>query len=539
MFLFPTLTVTAIIHNPPLVRVLAHPIARSACCPACAQESTRVHSTYIRRPRDLPLSGQPVRLILTVRRFRCGTTSCRMVTFAERLPTLLPPAAQRTTRVTTALRAVSLTAGGEAGARLAQQIAMPSSPDTLLRIVRSTPLPPVSAPHVLGVDDWAFQKGRTYGTILIDGETHQALDLLPDRTAETLIAWLQTHPGSAIVTRDRAPAYAAAVTAAAPTAVQVADRWHLLKNLRDMLQRLFDRHRHDLAGTTLPLPPLSPRDREHRRDRGYEQCRAARLGHRAERWAAVQALHQQGHAMSAIARQLTMARQTVRRYVASSEPPPWARPSRRPSRIDPFVTILQAEWDAGHQETAVLFQAMRTAGYRGSTRAVDQWALLRRERQRGPAQHARRAEQVTASPSTTTRTPSVPAARTLAWILVKTGDRTPEETQWFQRMRTIPIIETCYQFALRFARMVREQTPDALGPWLQDAGASTIPELMTFAAGLTREEPSIAAALRLPFSNGPTEGQVTRLKQLRRAMDGRGAFDLVKRRFLLTQPASS
>jgi transposase len=391
---------------------------------------------------------------------------------------------------------------------------------------------------VLGVDDWAFQKGRTYGTILVDGETHRALDLLPDRTAETLIAWLQTHPGSAIVTRDRAPAYAAAVSAAAPNAVQIADRWHLLKNLREMLQRLFDRHRRVLAGTSLPLPPRSPHDRERRRDRGYEQRRADQLGRRAERWAAVQTLHQQGHAIIAIARQLTIARQTVRRYIASTEPPPCARPSRRPSRIDPFVAILQAQWDAGHQATALLFQAVHAAGYRGSTRAVAQWALLRRERQRGPAQHERRAAQHPGLPPTTVRrTPQVPAARTLAWILVKTGDHTAEETQWFQRMRTVPVIETCYQFALRFGRMVRDQTPDALGPWLDEARASTIPELMTFAAGLAREEPAIAAALRLRFSNGPTEGQVTRLKQLRRAMDGRGSFDLVKRRFLLTQQA--
>jgi transposase len=205
-----------------------HSMSPCAACPLCDQPSTRHHSTYRRRLADLPWQGRTVELHLRVSRFRCMTASCPRRIFAERLPAAASPGKRRTTRLGEAQRGIALAQGGEGGSRLAALLAMPVSGDTLLRLIRAIPLQDAPAPRVIGIDDWAWRRGRGYGTIIVDLEHKNCpIDLLPDRQAETVEAWLKAHPGVKIVARDRAGAYAEGVRAGAPEAVQVADRWRV------------------------------------------------------------------------------------------------------------------------------------------------------------------------------------------------------------------------------------------------------------------------------------------------------------------------
>ncbi len=219
-------------------RVIVAVRARGAVapCPLCRRPSRRVHSRYLRRLGDLPWQGRVGQLDLQVRRFRCSAPECPRRVFAERLPAALPRV-RRTARLAEAQCHIAFSAGGEAGARLASHLAMPVSGDTLLRLIRATPLPAASTPSVIGIDDWAWCRGQRYGTLIVDLERNRPVDVLPDRDAQTVRVWLNRHPAIEVVARDRAGAYADGVRSGAPRAVQVADRFHLLRNLCDALAR--------------------------------------------------------------------------------------------------------------------------------------------------------------------------------------------------------------------------------------------------------------------------------------------------------------
>jgi transposase len=219
-----------------------------ACCPLCATPTTRVHSHYQRQPTDLPWGSLMLRLILRVRRFRCPVRDCPRRIFTERLPHLLRPYARRTARAQEVVRAIALALGGEAGERLIARLRLTLSAATVRRLIRQAQAPVVTPPRVIGVDDFALRRRQRYGTVIADLEERTIIDLLPDRTAATLAAWLRQQPQVEIVSRDRSPEYARGISAGAPQATQVADRWHVLRNLREVGERFLGHTAGALAG---------------------------------------------------------------------------------------------------------------------------------------------------------------------------------------------------------------------------------------------------------------------------------------------------
>jgi transposase len=333
--------------------------ASTASCPLCGEVSARPHSRYVRRLADLPCHDQPVRFHLEVRRFFCGNANCRRRIFAERLPAVAAAHARTTVRLDKAHCNIGLALGGEAGARLAARLAMPTSADTLLRRVRRAPLPEHPVPRVLGIDDWARRKGCFYGTILCDLERGRVVDLLPDRSADSVAAWLRAHPGVEIISRDRSGAYAAGSAQGAPEALQVADRWHLLKNVRETIERLLDRKRqrlHQAAQVVLPAvagaarpdsvssPPAPVEPRHSSRQAEAIQTRRSR---RQERYEHVRQLHLQGLGIREIARRLRLGRGTVRRFVHAEVFPERAIRRAVSRQLDAFTPYLRRRWEEG------------------------------------------------------------------------------------------------------------------------------------------------------------------------------------------------
>ncbi len=521
----------------------------AAACPCCAEVSTRVHSRYWRTIADLPWAGVPVSLRVHVRKFFCHNVRCQRAIFAERLPTIVATSARRTVRLATNQRQIGLDHGGEAGARTVAQVGMPTSPDTLLRLVRRAPACEAPTPRVLGVDDWSFRKGRTYGTLLVDLEQHQPIDLLPDRTAELLEQWLHAHPSVEIISRDRAGAYADAATRGAPQALQVADRFHLVQNLREALQRLLDRHQAArVAASTPPAPPdPSPTTNSGvatavaqpaatpAPTRG-EQDQAERRARRHARYDAVRALANAGWSIRAIAREVHLSRDTVRRFLAAGTFPERAQPRPRPSLLDAYIPYMRTRWQAGCDNGMQLWREIDAQGYPGSRALVARWVA----QQRGvlPSTSGHPVPRRGRRPAPPRPQPSIRpiSARRAAWLLVRrpTDLAATERDVLTRLLAACPAAATVYPLAQAFGMMVRERHSAALDGWLHAAVMSGIPELLSFVVGIQRDKAAVVAGLTVAWSQGQVEGQVNRLKLIKRSMYGRANFDLLRQRVLAT-----
>jgi transposase len=517
---------------------------RAARCPLCGRRSKRMHSFYGRTIADLPCSGAVVTIHLRTRRFVCRVRWCRRKIFTERVPALVAPSARHTARLRTHLLRTGFALGGAPGARHATAAGMPVSRRTLLRLVRAAPSPEAGAVRVLGVDDWAHRRGQTYGTILVNLETHEVIDLLPDRTAETLALWLRQHPEVEIVSRDRGGAYAEGARQGAPQAVQVADRFHVLKNVTDSLERFLARKHASLRQAAHavsaeqevegpvtsrpeamcePSPPAAPPRRLTRHEQDHQERRSRRLA----RYEEVLALHGQGSSLRAIARVTGLSPTTVRRYV-QAEGFPECQPRRRRSLLlEPFVAYLQERWDAGCHNAKQLWSEIRQRGYRGGyTRVSDYLRSWRLRPGAGGPQQAGRA-------------PTPPPARMYTvrqtvWLLL----RPPEELTADEQTYLTHLYQACPQVYLaqalvqEFATVLREHDVNGLYDWLRRTETCPIRELQRVARGMWSDQRAIEAAVAMEWSNGQVEGQVNRLKLLKRGMYGRSHFDLLRQRVL-------
>src|SRR5690348_3573884 len=321
--------------------------AASACCPRCGTPSSRVHGGYARMVADGAAGGRPVLIALSVRRFRCLQPSCPRATFAEQAEGVCARYLRRTLPLREMLARFGLEMAGRAGARLAGALGISVHSSTVLRLVMALPEPLVTAaPAVTGVDDFALRKGRVYGTVIADAETGDVIDLLPDREAVTLEAWLKAHPGAEVICRDRAGAYADGAARGAPAATQVADRWHLWHNLGEYVEKAVAAHRGCLTGAAAgedepagPQPPdagaAPPREPDGLRDVcGRERALVSRT---LERHATVHDLLRAGRSQREAAEVLGLSRNTVNRFASQDGPAGLlVKATGRESKLDPF-----------------------------------------------------------------------------------------------------------------------------------------------------------------------------------------------------------
>lgn len=504
----------------PLI-IRGHVTTPTGVCPQCQQPSSRIHSHYWRSPQDLPWGAVPVRWHLACRKFWCDNPACPQTIFCERLPPgWLGVHQQRAQAVWACVTAWGWTASAADVARVATQQGLPVSADTVIRALRAAPDPPVGAVRVLGVDEWARRRGQTYATVLVDHEAQRIVDVLPDDAPETVATWLRAHPTVEVVTRDRDEAFHQAIQAGAPQARAVADRFHLCKNLSEALDRLFQRH-------PLPSPPSAdaPTDPEPETEVRAAEVLTPGQQRREARWQTIHDRRAAGQAVSQIARDLGLDRQTVRAYAQRPAPPPrQARGRRAPPSLGPWANQLEELWDADVRTAAGLRDALQAAGFTGSLASCTRWLRARRGRQRRPAGE---------------RPPSRPISsrRWAMWCSQRWPQLRRHTTRVLSdRLQQDPIFRRAFTLTHQFHTLVTHRCARALPAWLAAAEASEIPELRRFAQGLRKDLPAVTAAATEPWSQGRTEGFNHRIKREKRLMYGRANFDLLRTRVLHRTP---
>ena len=494
---------------------------QQAACPDCGQVSRRIHSHATWTPEDLPLSTFSTQIILKVRRFFCDDPYCRRKTFTEQVPALLPAYARRTSRLAETQLSIGLAAGGEAGARMTKTLRMATSPDTLLRLVRHSPEGEVPQLKAVGIDDWAIKKGKTYGTLIVNLETHRPIDLVSDRTAKRVATWLKGHPEIEVVSRDRSNEYAKGVAEGAPRAIQVADRWHLVKNLREALEQYLEAHRaclraaaepeaisnvpHTKSQSSLPnsegnAATMSNPEPPSRPLTKADQLRQMRRTKRKERYQTVVDLYHQGLGIRAITRQLELGRDTVRRFVHAGEFPEMAQHQQKtPGKLAPYLPYLEQRWQAGCQNRLQLWREIQQQGFEGTPQLVYGWSKKRRlqKEPRTKPVKGKASRKVPLSP------PQPWAASRAVWVLMKTEiELSQEEQQALLRMKQVDgQLEQVINLSHQFRTMVKQQQGQDFSDWLDRVAESGIAPLIRFAEGLKADKAAVSAALNLPWSN--------------------------------------
>nr|WP_262705545.1 ISL3 family transposase [Streptomyces sp. NEAU-383] len=502
--------------------------AESAVCPGCGWRSSRVHCYYQRCLADRPVAGRQVRLDLRARRLVCGNDRCERRTFAEQIPDLTRRHARRTNALTAQLTDIALFLGGRAGASLCGRLDVTTGKDTLLRLLRALPVPaPASVPS-LGVDEFAVRRGRTYATILVDMNTRRPVDVLADRTAHTFAAWLREHPEVRVVCRDRAGSFRDGAHAGAPQARQVADAWHLLHNLAEAVERVVGRHRADLrepltvranqddTGPPAGVHPTTPGELDvHGRPRPL-------VARTRERHQQIHERIERGDSLRAIARELHLSRGTVLRFARAADVEQLlVAATHRPSAIDDYRLYLHHRWMEGCTNAAALTREIQQLGYRGDINTV--------------RRHLRPYR--TGTIPTDAPLPHLTVRRVTDWIMRRPEHLTDTGRKCLDELcERSPALATTTEYARRLAAMVRERRSEhlALDVWLADVRLDGQRELRTLAAGIRRDHAAVLAALTTTFTSGAVEGNVTRIKLLKRQMYGRANFDLLRRRILLS-----
>jgi transposase len=471
---------------------------------------------------DLPWRGYTVRLTLTVRRFRCANRDCPRRTFTETIGEHLPKHARRTEAATETLVDLARSGGGEGGARVATRIGLPTSPDTLLRLLRQQKQQPIPTPRVLGVDDFALRRGKRYATVLVDLESREPIDLLEGRDAAVLEKWLQEHLGVEVVVRDRAEAYAEGAAQGAPQAQQVADRFHLAQNASAAMDELLRGRRRSIEQAeeshyeTNAAPDAAKPESQRQRER--RERRERRVG----RWRRVKDLRETGHSISQISRETGMDRRTIRNCLATPQEPQRHVRNPRPQgfsspTLQPFQAYLQDRWEEGCTNISKLYREIVEKGYTGSRSRVNQ-ALLPWRSPRPPTSAAKK------------RRVSV------RWLCLRPPDALDslEKRLLAQLLADDPGLADGYDLLQRFRQTLRARAVDTLRVWVADARASNLRPFQAFANGLLDDWSAVEAAFTTPWSTGPVEGHVNRIKLIKRQGFGRMKLDLLRSRVLAT-----
>ena len=502
-----------------------------SCCPVCSKNSVRIHSKYRRELSDLPISGHSVCIKLTARKYFCDNSLCPRRVFTERFGNEIRPYSRRFVRSNDLLFRIAVALGGNQGSVISSFISQPVSASTMLRIIKNHAIEEkTTTSGVIGVDDWAFKKGSSYGTILVDLQSQQVVDLLPDREAATLAAWLEDHPEIRVVSRDRYGAYALGAQQGAPQAIQVADRFHLLMNIGEATKKMFQakgkllREAFNLynncAQSKLPQKPkrqvvASPLQIDEAEPAGINPAKQ----HKFEK---VKELHGKGYSIRSIAKALKTHRETVKKYIGMDKLS--KRQNRRLTNFDRYRGYLLQEGNLVKTYKA-LYGDIVAQGFTGSYPHFcrNMKVLLKENKIMSISSAVKPAPVQTWS------------ARQLSLMLYADQDKLNQQESEFLKLlyKKCPDIKQTAALVRGFKNLFHFKQEGSLKAWIEEAiqpGSG----IKSFASNLLKDFDAVNNAVITPYSNGQVEGQVNRLKNIKRRMYGRASFSLLRKMVLFS-----
>ncbi len=527
-------------------------ISLPMACPVCGKQTARLHSHYQRTVADLPWGGRRVRLLLNVRKFRCAEPGCPRRVFTERLPELVEPHARKTARLREILELVGFALGGNAGARLVARLGMEASPTTLLRYVRGAAVADHPPPEVIGVDDFSMRRGGKGATIIVNLERHCPIEILRDCSAATLAGWLEAHPSARTISRDGAREYARGIADGAPDALQIADRWHLLKNLREILEKALQRERKLLAIRGEIPDESCDEASEHAEESGHKKDaslddllgsyswanrserrrRQERRAARLEQYRRAVELKGRGMTVKDISEEVGVGVRALYRWFAAGAFPERApRRDKGPRLPKQVAEHLVRRWNEGCHNVQKLYKEIEEIGYQGSIVTVYYFARYLRKDLAPPGYAAAPTESASEKSKEHRLSP-----RSGAFALMLPVEKLDsKQRRWIEQVHEDQNHRAtlAHSLARSFVEMFRKRRVAELEGWLLDARNSGIEELKDFAEGIvSRNLSAVRAALTEEWSNGQVEGQINRLKMLKRQSYGRAGFELLRARVL-------
>lgn len=503
--------------------------SRSAFCPNCCIPSEKIHSYYTRKLADLPVFGKTSLIFLRSRKFYCHQDECPLKVFTERFDNHFRPYKRRTERLESKIRQLGLLAGGKPAERICGMVSMATSDTTILRLVKKENLPRAEVVTAVGVDDWAYKKRDSYGSILVNLHTGKVIDLLPDREEETLRKWLEKRPEIEVMTRDRYSNYQKAITKGAPQAIQVTDRWHLLKNLGEVVQKVllkqYSKANAVLASKHLGDEVSKPVACQPGPGGSKSPDQSAHGGIRLQRFRQLKELQGKGYSIRAMARHLGMHRQTVKNYLDAETLPRTSQGHVNPlERFFPYIKKRMEEEPDIFLTT--LWKGLKSQGYNGAYTTLSEALMyygIRVGKKAGLTKKLPTRSGASFKPSTAA-----------IWFVSDQAKLGEAQRKIVDDLCTASEdLQKTFTLAQSFGNMVAARSGDTeLRGWIDQSTKSDIKEMVSFAKGLLADYPAIENALVLPWSNGPVEGNVNRLKTIKRQMYGRAGFDLLRRRVI-------
>ena len=518
--------------------------------------SDRSYAWHHRQLKDLPCSGLPVRFDLKVRRWACSNPRCDRKTFIHAIPDLFEKHARRTTRLQGLVTYIACAAGGLPGQRILEQIGIQISDDTLLRSLKRQA---AESGHdltatVVGIDEWSQSYKSKYGTIIVDLEKRQVIDVLETRDTDTVRAWFQAHPGIKVINRDRCSGFARAAREGAPDTIQIADRFHILDNFKDNIEQQLSLRRHKTKLAMFDLAPHEKRlasaepwslDKRTTAAQHRAQVRMTKIQSREVVYQRARKMAEEGESVRHIALTLGFKPKTIYRWFRNGGR--WHRREKPIAKTSPqyFEAFLKERWEAGETNGAHLLAALKERGYQGSRATLFRYLAPWRQEQRSlnppndrccDEKHNYELE-LSASlgplidPVTGN---SIPPQIAAALCMKPTRMLTPRQRIKVEAMKeAAPEFAVMRSLALRLRGMLRGKDPEKLRPWIKDVNATGLNRMMAFATKLLRDEKAVETAIRNKWSYGQTEGQVNRLKTLNSSMYGRASVEMIKARLIV------